>query len=131
MTDMTLDLQPAEPVIDEDFDAKRREALATAGRILIREADDTSDTRLLTAGRSLIAQARGDLPEPVDDGRDFDWSDERDVVQHGCPSVAIYENARGLITIRAEREWNETDDPIIAITKENLPAVIRKLESLR
>jgi hypothetical protein len=52
--------------------------------------------------------------------KEFDWADaqERDcIVQQQVHRVAIYDNPRGDVVIRQERDWNEEEDPFIVIAR--------------
>lgn len=62
--------------------------------------------------------------------RGFDWSEDDAVVLKHQPAVAVYWNNAGGLTIRQERDWNEEEDSIIAITKENLDQFLDKLTDI-
>lgn len=53
---------------------------------------------------------------------EFDWSADDSVVCHEQPAFAIYENGQGQVVIRAERRWDEEQDPFITINKEYIVA---------
>jgi hypothetical protein len=58
----------------------------------------------------------------------FDWSpDNPDLVTERQPALAAYENAGGSVTIRQEADCGEDQDPVIVITKANVPDLVRAL----
>jgi hypothetical protein len=55
---------------------------------------------------------------------DFDWKSDDSIAVREQPAVAVYCNLYGGVTLRRERAWNEEDDCIIPIAKENVLAII-------
>jgi hypothetical protein len=58
---------------------------------------------------------------------DFDWSNDEDIVLREQQSIAIYRNKYEGIVIRQERRWNEDEDTVIVITRENIGTFVDKL----
>ena len=58
---------------------------------------------------------------------DFDWKSDDSIAVREQPAVAVYCNLYGGVTLRRERAWNEEDDCIIPIAKENVLAIIEAI----
>lgn len=67
----------------------------------------------------------------AENGDDFDWNDDNhDIVQQSVQGVAAYVNARGLITIRQERDLDEDHDTLVVLTLDAARALAAKLTEL-
>ena len=68
-------------------------------------------------------------PAPAEnqDDRDFDWRDDSAIVIHEQPKTAVYLNGHDQVVIR-QQGWPE-DDAWVYVSRENLPALIRELQS--
>ena len=62
----------------------------------------------------------------MSDSDTFDWREENEgVVALRQHAIAVYENTAGLVVLR--RDWDEDIDPIILVTKANVPALVQAL----
>lgn len=69
-------------------------------------------------------------PSPKD-VHDFDWNKDSDsIVLHHQPSVAIYWNGSGGLTIRQERAWDQEEDTITVVSVDNVMTFIDKLTDI-
>ena len=93
----------------EDYDAKLPQ----------KTAEELVDDVLATRGPPVIAHDEGIELAHTDPEAEFDWFTDPSVVIHHQRATAIYENASGGITIRQERDWNDDQDPVMAIASEN------------
>jgi hypothetical protein len=69
----------------------------------------------------------------VDEGEDFEWTPENpDIIFPGVPAIAIYLNRWNHVVIRQEGGCRRCgdDDKFVFIDKQNLPALIHRLELL-
>ena len=67
---------------------------------------------------------------PVED-LGFNWSRDKDaVILEHQPAIAVYWNDAGGLTIRQEREWNEEEDHVVHIGRDNIDAFIDKLTDI-
>jgi hypothetical protein len=62
-----------------------------------------------------------------DEGHDFDWVENADIVVQEQRATAVYINPKGHVVIRQERSWCEEEDPFIVIKPENLMPLIDRL----
>jgi hypothetical protein len=87
-----------------------------------------------------VAENSPAVPEPpepkaapaasAEDSEDFDWSDDEDIVLREQQSIAIYRNKFHGIVIRQARRWNEEDDTVIVINRENIDAFLDRLTNI-
>lgn len=94
----------------EEFDAKHPQ----------KTAEESVDNFLASRGPArVIARDEGIELGHTEPEAEFDWFTDPSVVIRHQRATAIYENASGGITIRQERDWNEDQDPVMAIASEN------------
>lgn len=53
----------------------------------------------------------------------FDWEKDPDVIIKHQNAIAVYENVRGCLMIRRQKDWDEDDDTFISIAPDNLDAL--------
>lgn len=81
-------------------------------------------TVILGSGGKVLAELVGD------DDDDFKWEPGNlDIVTVGAPSTAVYLNRWDQIVIRQEGEYSG-DDPYVRIDRRDVPALIKRLETL-
>jgi len=88
---------------------------------------ETSETSTDTLQLKLGPASRAIVEPPQHD--DFDWADDADIVIEEQPRTALYINPRNSVVIRQSR-WPEDEDAIVIITRENLRALIRRLQEI-
>ena len=66
-----------------------------------------------------------DIEDPA--GREFDWRNDEDVLLPEQTAIAVYLNPKGGLVIRQERRWDEDQDTIIVIARNNVMPFIDKL----
>ena len=49
----------------------------------------------------------------------FDWRQEPSILCQEQPALAIYQNPRGQCVIRQEQRWDETEDTVILVCRDN------------
>ncbi|HBF53323.1 MAG: hypothetical protein CL533_04345 [Afipia sp.] len=60
---------------------------------------------------------------------DFEWTPENaDIIAATQPAIAVYQNQWCQIVIRQEGEFNDDGDSIVFVCRENIPALIAKLQ---
>jgi hypothetical protein len=57
------------------------------------------------------------------DAHEFGWSDESAIVLNRQPRTAVYLNPRGQLVIRQEADFDETEDPYLYFSQENVIAL--------
>jgi hypothetical protein len=69
--------------------------------------------------------------QPAEDD-EFRWEPEnRDIIVPDQAALAIYVNRWDQIVIREERSWDRDEDWYIRISRENLSAVIKRLQAIQ
>lgn len=58
---------------------------------------------------------------------DFNWLDDPDIIVGEQRALAVYQNSHGNIVIRQERAWDEDEDIIIVLRRENAERVARAI----
>ena len=56
---------------------------------------------------------------------EFDWRENDSIMVREQPAIAVYLNNYGQVTLRRERSWNEEEDCLIPIARENVLTVVR------
>lgn len=74
-----------------------------------------------------LEQSPEDAPE---DGENFSWTSDENVVLREQPATAVYFNQSGGLVIRQERAWYQDDDPFIHIAPNCIEEFIDKLTDL-
>jgi hypothetical protein len=104
--------------------------LAEAEAVQIAQPEKGTVGTVLSTGKELILvpeEERGMADKPADDAADFDWFSDDSIVLRPQLAVAIYQNERGGLVIRQERNWDEDNDTFIVISPENISAFIDKI----
>lgn len=76
-----------------------------------------------------ISEGKIGQPQTEDQAypNEFDWFDDESIVLRPQLAVAIYNNERGGLVIRQERDWNEESDTFIVIAPENVAAFVDRI----
>ena len=57
--------------------------------------------------------------EAQEDSWTFDWREDPSIICEEQPALAVYTNPRGQCVLRQERRWDEDEDTVILVCREN------------
>lgn len=114
------------PTETEPTPHERRNMLIEAAKDFDAKVKPEAPTELVDR---MVAEGKISLqaPELEDEAAEFDWMTDDSIVLRPQLAVAIYQNERGGLVIRQERDWNEDGDTFIVISPENIPAFIDRI----